>query len=567
MARRWLWLLAGIVFVVLVGSWRLASSPPEAALGTAAATGGANLYRCTMPECGDPGSTDPHSRCPVCGMKREPVSAPSAARPWYRCPMEECNDPGSADPESRCPVCGMFRKPVSETATGLEVALSPQAVAQADIATEPLARGPVYRRFRALGQVEVDERRRVIVSARLAGTVERLTADQTGMRVRKGDHLLEIFSLDLLDAQNELLRLIWGFGRIPGRGRNRSVDQDLVSARYKLELLGMTPEDIDALSEADHESPYLVVASPIDGTVLRKGVSAGQYLQVGDLLYELADLSRLWVQLSCYEDDLPWIRLGQEVVAEAKALPGEEIRGKISFVSPELDVATRTAKVRVEVANPKGRLGPGMYVTAWTRARLDGDDHLRVPREAVLTAGERTLVYVQTPSGSFRGVDVRLGPLAEDEAGHACYPVLEGLDGAERVVTRGAFAIDSQAQIGGLPSLFAPGPLPPAQPAENAGRAPAPAVEPEPMPAGATRLELPPRVQPSSPEQELCPVLGNPVDRTVYVDFRGVRVYFCCHLCTPKFLAAPERYIPKLPPAMQERIAAWDPGRGAGSDG
>jgi Cu(I)/Ag(I) efflux system membrane fusion protein len=441
-------------------------------------------------------------------------------------------------------------------------------VSQAEIASEPLARGPVYRRLRALGQVEVDETRRVIVSARVEGNVERITADETGMRVRRGDHLLEIYSLDLLNAQNELLRLIWGFGRIPGRGRNRSVDQDLVTARHKLELYGMTPQQIDALIEADHENPYLIVTAPIDGTVIRKEVTAGQYVRVGALLYELADLSRLWLQLACYEDDLPWIRLGQEVVAEARALPGEEVRGRVSFISPELDVATRTAQVRVEIANPQHRLSPGMFMTAWTRAVLDGEDHLRVPRQAVLAAGERTLVYVEGGEGSFRGVDVRLGPLGEDEAGNPCYPVLDGLEGHERVVTRGAFAIDSQAQIAGLPSLFAAPPSP-AEPAAEPRVLPAPAAaEPAQAPRTETgRLRLPPRQEPASPEQELCPVLGHPVDRTAYVDYRGVRIYFCCHLCTPKFLADPERYLPNLPQSMQDRIAAFGSDGEAGGDG
>jgi multidrug efflux pump subunit AcrA (membrane-fusion protein)/YHS domain-containing protein len=518
-------------------------------------------YRCTMPECGDPGSADPNSRCPVCGMKREPVSARPEPTTWYRCPMPECNDPGSSDPNSHCPVCGMKREPVEPSGSGLDIALSEKAVRQAEIATEPLRVGSVYRRLRTFGQVEVDETRRVIVSARVEGTVERLTADETGMAVGKGDHLLEIFSIDLLNAQNELLRLIWGFGRIPGRGRNRSVDQDLVTARYKLELYGMTPEQIDTLIEGDHEDPYLIVSAPIDGTIIRKDVTAGQYLRVGDPLYELADLSRLWLQLSCYEDDLPWIHVGQEVVAEARALPGEELRGRVSFISPELDVTTRTVRVRVEIANPRGRLSPGMYMTAWTRTRLDGDEHLLVPRQAVLAAGERTLVYVETGQGSYRGIDVRLGPLAEDETGEPCYPVIDGLDGDEHVVTRGAFAVDSQAQIVGLPSLFAPGPTPSKQSPE-----PRTVTSASPEPASATRpssRELSARSQPDSPEQELCPVVGEPIDRTAFVDYRGVRIYFHSHICTPKFLADPERYIPNLPQSMQDRIAAWSSHREA----
>jgi YHS domain-containing protein len=144
--------------------------------------------------------------------------------------------------------------------------------------------------------------------------------------------------------------------------------------------------------------------------------------------------------------------------------------------------------------------------------------------------------------------------------------VLDGLEGHERVVTRGAFAIDSQAQIAGLPSLFAAPPSP-AEPAAEPRDLPAPAAAEPAQAARSERLRLPPRQEPASPEQELCPVLGHPVDRTAYVDYRGVRIYFCCHLCTPKFLADPERYLPNLPQSMQERIAAFGSGGEAGGDG
>ena len=288
-----------------------------------------------MPECNDPGSVDPDSRCPVCGMKREAVEIQPAAAVWYRCTMTECNDPGSADPDSRCPVCGMKREQVdvAMSSTASEISLDESARELATLATEQVTRRELLRRIRAVGTVTFDERRYIVVSARAAGTIESLHADFTGVRVEAGEELLQIYSFELLEAQNELLRLIWGFGRIPGRGRNRSVDQDLVTARHKLELMGVTPNEIDVLIEKDHEDPYLAVRAPIDGTVIRKEVWTGQWVNRGDLLYEIADLSRLWLLLDLYEEELPWLRLGQPVTVATSSLPGEEFSGRVSFIT------------------------------------------------------------------------------------------------------------------------------------------------------------------------------------------------------------------------------------------
>ncbi len=570
------WVLLAAVLVVLLGwvSWRVSHQLPSSAGSSTtdhqhAAT---TWYRCSMPECNDPGSADPNSRCPVCGMKREAVEVHQVAADWYRCSMPECNDSGSADPNSRCPVCGMKREKVDTTSNGSvsEISLDESARELATLATEPVTRRELLRRIRAVGTVTFDERRYLVVSARAAGTIESLHADYTGVRIKAGEELLQIYSLELLEAQNELLRLIWGFGRIPGRGRNRSVDQDLVTARHKLELMGITPNEIDILIEKDHEDPYLPVRAPIDGTVVRKEVWAGQWVNRGDLLYEIADLSRLWLLLDLYEEELPWLRLGQTVTVATSSLPGEEFSGRVSFIDPVVDENSRTVKVRIELDNRRGRLKPGMYVTAHVIASLAGDTDagtstLAVPREAVLETGERAMVYVEVVPGTYRGVRVDLGPLAEDETGRTYYPILDGVDEGERVVTRGAFVIDSQMQIAGRPSLFdarvfggeptEPGPSapavhppPPTASEDHPAPIPGPAARPHATPSAVDDNVLAAAAQP------ICPVLGNPVDPTVYIDYRGVRIYFCCHLCTPKFLADPGEYTPNLPAEIQDRL-------------
>lgn len=561
--RRWV-LLTGLLAVLVVWvAWRVSHQLPVSADHEPTAT---TWYRCSMPECNDPGSADSSSRCPVCGMKREEVEVHPAADAWYRCTMTECSDPGSNDPNSRCPVCNMKREQVevSPSSTTSEISLDESARQLAALATEPVERRLLLRRIRAVGTMTFDERRYVAVSARAAGTVESLSADFTGARVAAGEELLQIYSLELLNAQNELLRLIWGFGRIPGRGRNRSVDQDLVTARHKLELMGVTPHEIDLLIETDHEDPYLVVRSPMDGTVIRKEVLAGQWIRRGDLLYEIADLSRLWLLIDLYEEELPWLRLGQSVTVATSSLPGEKFTGAVSFIDPVVDAQSRTVKVRVELANRQGRLKPGMYVTAHVIAAMTGDggagtQSLAVPREAVLETGERSLVYIETVPGTYRGVRVELGPLAEDATGRNYYPVLSGVSEGDRVVTRGGFVIDSQMQIANRPSLFD---APDADPGHNDRSSPAPAVHPPAPPAAAPHHTHRPQPTPNDVANDLagvsaqptCPVLGNPIDPTAYIDYRGVRIYFCSHLCTPKFLADPETYIPKLPTEIQDRL-------------
>ena len=508
-------------------------------------------------------------------MHQQVEDGASSGDSWYRCTMTECNDPGSADPDSRCPVCGMRREAVSVASvarTNAVITLDQRARELATLATEPVVRRRLHHRIRAVGTVSFDERGYVAVSARAAGTIENLQADFTGIRVDAGEELLQIYSLELLQAQNELLRQIWGFGRIPGRGRNRSVDQDLVTARHRLELMGVTPMEIDLLIERDHENPHLRVRSPISGTVINKAVYEGQWVQRGDPLFEIADLSRLWLLLDLYEEELPWLRLGQRVSVQSGSVPGESFNGTVSFIDPIVSVATRTVKVRVEFNNRSGRLKPGMFVTAHIVAQLAGDSdskttRLAVPREAVLKTGERSVAYVEVVPGTYRGARVTLGPLAEDAEGRHFYPVLAGLEEAQQVVTRGAFVIDSQMQIAGLPSLFdarrfaddAPPPAPvttsrveqPPVIPPTRRRHPKPAAAPPQSAQGHGKEDADEKGVASQP---VCPVMGSPSDPSIYIDYRGVRIYFCCHSCTPKFLTDPQKFVPKLPEPVQARL-------------
>lgn len=517
------------------------------------------LYRCTMPECGDQGSTDPNSRCPVCGMKRGNVDAGG-------------NDAGD-----------------------FEVTLSDRARRLAEVETTIAKERLLFKHIRTVGRVGYDETRYKMVSAWMDGRIDKLFADFTGMTVSKSDHLVEIYSPDLLSAQEEYLQAV----RSTEVGRNaqttisrRSSGQILASARRKLDLLGITADQISAIEKSGQPQTHLVIYAPIGGTILKKQAMEGMYVKTGDALYTIADLTHLWLLVDLYESDLPWVKPFQQVRVTTRSLPDEVFTGRIVFVDPSVDVQTRTVQVRIHVKNPDMRLKPDMWVTAEIDAGMtdggsgavpgpdgkyacpmhpwetsDAPGHcpicdmtfvaveslpnyatpidpaaiLAVPRSAVMQTGERALVYVEATPGSYHGVAVTIGPLASDETGDEFYPIISGLSGSESIVTRGNFAIDSQMQLAGKPSLFATRAM--GGGGHNRG-------------AHSTTSDAGDRDMLSTAEtQTHCPVMGNEIEKEVYTDFHGVRIYFCCPPCIEKFEKTPDEYISKLPQSLQDRLA------------
>jgi len=534
---RWCIVLAAVGVFAVWAMWRMNSAAFELSsvnLSTAAVATvepQVEYWTCTMhPDIrqADAGN------CPKCGMELVPKYIGSdtpnvkpfgathvqkqfgaAAQPkaWYRCTMPECNDPGSDDPKSRCPVCGMKREAVViESGAGnleeAEIALGPRARRLAELATEPVARRLLWKRVRTVGKVTYDETRYKMVSAWTSGRIDTLFADFTGMMVSEGDHLVEIYSPELVSAQEEVLQALRTVEAMnsnsPEMSRVRAKEV-LLSAQHKLELLGITSSQIEELKQTRKAASHLVVYAPLGGTIVHKWAMEGKYVKTGDPLYEIADLTYVWLLLDLYEADLPWIMPFQDVKVTAASLPGEEFRGQIVFVDPVVDKTTRTIKVRVNVGNPKRRLKPEMFVTAeidaavgegglvatpeiggafacpmhpWERADtleacvICGMDMvpadaipgratpravapvLSVPREAVMRTGERSLVYIATSEGVYRGAELVVGPVAQGERGRQFHPVLRGLTEGQMVVTRGTFVIDSQMQIAGKPSLF-----------------------------------------------------------------------------------------------------------------
>jgi len=437
-----------------------------------------------------------------------PASQKSATAQVWTCSMHpQIRQPGPG----RCPICGMDLVPAmptsSEPVGPRRFATTPESLALLDIETAPVERRYVAREIRMVGKVEYDETRLAYLTARIPGRLERLYVDYTGVQVRKGDHMVDIYSPELIAAQEELLQALRYADRPQQDEMTRALAQEtLAAAREKLRLWGLTPEQIQDVEKRGSPETRVTLYAPLAGIVIRRQGQVGMYVEAGTPIYTIADLSVVWVKLDAYESDLPWIRYRQKVTVTTDAYPGEAFDGVIAFIDPTLTATTRTAKVRVNLPNPGGRLKPEMFVRGLVVAEMaDGGRVLTedltgkwicpmhpevmrdepgscdvcgmplvapeslgyapfppearrpplvIPSSAPLITGKRAVVYVQVPGAdrpTFEGRNVVLGPRAGEY-----YIVLEGLEEGERVVTRGNFKIDSALEIQGQPSMMQP---------------------------------------------------------------------------------------------------------------
>lgn len=268
----------------------------------------------------------------------------------------------------QCPICGMDLVPVSQESTAVEN--------QPGIETELVAYRELSKEIRTVGKIDYHEARVADITARIAGRVDRLYADFTGITVKKEDHLVDIYSPDLIVAQEELIRQAEALEQaktIASPSRRAEESRMLEAARTKLRLWGMLPGQVEEIRKSGKSQTHLTIHAPIGGTVIEKAIREGQYVQEGNLLYRIADFAELWLYLDIYESDLGWVRYGQLVRVTVEAFPGERFEGMVTFINPFLDDQTRTVKVRVNLKNPEKKLKPAMYATATIRVRLQSD--------------------------------------------------------------------------------------------------------------------------------------------------------------------------------------------------
>ena len=270
-----------------------------------------------------------------------------------------------------CPICGMNLIPISQLPNAKD-----DLEKRAGLETEAILRRELFKEIRTVGKLDYSERQVELITARIAGRVDRLYVDFTGIEVKENDHLVDIYSPELYSAQAELLRSLEAYGA-RGAGSERSLDRfaesNLSASREKLRLWGLQPEQIAEIERTKKERTHITIYAPLHGTVIEKSIRRGQYVKEGDPLYRIANLDPIWLYLNIYEVDVAWVRFGQQLDVTLEAFAGETIRGTITFIDPFLDDATRTLRIRVNLKNPDRRLKPQMYAKATIRVPLRAD--------------------------------------------------------------------------------------------------------------------------------------------------------------------------------------------------
>jgi Cu(I)/Ag(I) efflux system membrane fusion protein len=304
--------------------------------------------------------------------------------------------------------------------------------------------------IRTAGRVEYDERKLATVNVKFEGWIEKLYADYTGKQVRKGDPLAEVYSPELLATQQEFLNTLrWAKstgeakeGAVAGM-LNRDADAIIEAARQRLRFWDITDEQIQSIETTGRTVRTLTLVSPADGTVVQKNAIQGMRVMPGEKLFDIADLSTVWITSDIYENELPLINAGETARVSLSSLPGREFSAPVEFVNPTLAGETRTVKVRLTVPNPGGKLKPQMFTNVELRVGMG--KRLAVPDDAVLDTGTRSIVYVDKGEGNFEPREVKLGMRADGYR-----EVLSGLKSGEKVARSATFLIDSEAQLKGV---------------------------------------------------------------------------------------------------------------------
>jgi len=384
------------------------------------------------------------------GLSQPIGAAPSRPRSvrFYQSPMHPWI---RSDQPGRCTICGMELTPVYEgdsgaAAEGPVVVLGTNSIQLIHLETSEVSESPLIRNLRLSGTLDDNDTRHRMISASVAGRIERLAVNRVGQEIRKGDPLLTLYSPSLLTAEREYVALSKQPHPEPADA-STDLTPILASARQRLIQMGLTPRQIDALKDKSPSAMTSELMIPADGTVVLKQVYEGQYVTEGQRLFETADFSTMWVQLTAYESDRQWLRVGQSARITTASWNGGVITGQVSFIDPNFDPMTRSTRVRVEVPNPIEETADGprrrLLHRVTAMAEIACVETARtLPRSALLWNGGQPVVYLSLGAGAYESRKVRIGRIGDHLA-----EVLDGLKPGERVVTQAAFLIDAQSQL------------------------------------------------------------------------------------------------------------------------
>jgi len=409
-----------------------------------------DYYTCTMHpsvHAADPG------KCPICGMELVPVvkrdngQSPPADQPG----KTEAKQEMAGMPGMR----GMAPPKGDDSSATNEFNVPVERQQQIGVTYAPVERRPLQHTIRAVGMVEPDSTRRWSFVARVAGYVEKLFVTSPGEIVDKDVPLLSIYSPDLLTTERELVSVFKMRDAARSKEARDTAQRLIDAAKSRLELWNVTEDQIADLEKSRRPSEFLILRSPFRGIVEQVSAQQGASVKPGDRLVDVADLSVVWVWAEFYENELRMLEQGQTLALTTSSYPGESFEGKIAVINPFIDPAKRTAKVRIEIANPDFKLRPGMFVNAELAMAMG--EGLTIPVSAVMPTGIRNIVFVDKGEGKLEPRQVELGAKYGDS-----YEVRQGLREGERVVSSANFLIDAEAKVqGALKSFDAPLPAQP----------------------------------------------------------------------------------------------------------
>jgi len=345
-----------------------------------------------------------------------------------------------------CPICHMKLTPLRKGRgeAGGTVTIDPVVVQNMGLRVSEVTRGPLTTRLRAAGYLREAQPAQRDFSLKVGGWVEKLHAHTDGMHLRKGEPLLELYSPSLLTAQEELIAARRALEALPsdaGPAVRREAEALLETAKQKLLLWDLAPEDVQAISAEKQARPTITFQSPMQGHLIERLVVEGSSVEPGQKLFRIVDHSTLWLDAQIYEQQMPFVSMGQTATARVAAFPGKSWQGSIIFIHPHMSEATRTATARIQVENSGLILKPGMYATVEIESRLS-EEAVLVPRSAVIDTGVRQIAFVAREGGRFDPRELRVG--AENDEG--LLEVVEGLKAGERVVVSGQFLLDVESR-------------------------------------------------------------------------------------------------------------------------